>query len=143
MSALDSVYWLAVDFSRDATIGIDGRQSARAEWDTMQGAPSRIRLCSVTDVASGEALKVETHGLTVAVFNLDGEFHVTDDACTHGPGSLSEGFVDGDCVECNFHQGVFNIRTGAVVQPPCMVPIKTYVVTVSDGAVYIDAEAVD
>jgi len=104
----------------------------------MQGAPLRIRLCRAVDVASGTALKVETDGLTVAVFNLDGEFHVTDDACTHGPGSLSEGFVDGDCVECNFHQGVFNIRTGAVVQPPCMVPVRTYPAIVEDGAVYID-----
>ena len=104
----------------------------------MQGAPLRIRLCRAADVASGTALKVETDGLTVAVFNLDGEFHVTDDACTHGPGSLSEGFVDGDCVECNFHQGVFNIRTGAVVQPPCMVPVRTYPAIVEDGAVYID-----
>ena len=104
----------------------------------MPRAPVRIRLCGVADVASGASLKVETHGLTVAVFNLDGEFHVTDDHCTHGPGSLSEGFIDGDCVECNFHQGVFNIRTGAVVQPPCMVPVKTYPATVIDGAVYID-----
>jgi len=136
--ARDSVYWLAVDVSGDATIGIAGRQSGQQERDTMQDAPSRIRLCSVTDVASGEALKVETQGLTVAVFNLDGEFHVTDDHCTHGPGSLSEGFIDGDCVECNFHQGVFNIRTGAVVQPPCIVPVRTYPATVEDGVVYID-----
>ena len=63
----------------------------------------------------GEVLKVETHGLTLAVFNLDGTFYVTDDACTHGPGSLSEGFIDGDNIECNFHQGSFNIRTGEVV----------------------------
>jgi nitrite reductase/ring-hydroxylating ferredoxin subunit len=134
---------LAVDFSGDATIGIDGRQRAGAAPDTNQGGPSRIRLCSVADVAGGEALKVETHGLTLAVFNLDGEFHVTDDQCTHGPGSLSEGFIDGDCVECNFHQGVFNIRTGAVVQPPCIVPIKTYPVTVDAGSVYIDPAPAD
>jgi nitrite reductase/ring-hydroxylating ferredoxin subunit len=104
----------------------------------MQGAPSRIRLCSVSEVGTGAVLKVETHGLTLAVFNLDGGFYVTDDACTHGPGSLSEGFVDGDCVECNFHQGVFNIRTGAVVQPPCIVPARTYPAAVEDGEVYID-----
>ena len=104
----------------------------------MDDAPPRIRVCSVTDVAPGNSLRVETHGLTLAVFNLDGEFYVTDDHCTHGPGSLSEGFIDGDCVECNFHQGVFNIRTGEVVQPPCMVPVKTYPATVADGAVYID-----
>src|SRR5262245_43926495 len=106
----------------------------------MQGAALRIRLCGVGDVAVGEAIKVETHGLTLAVFNLDGTFCVTDDHCTHGPGSLSEGFVDGDCVECNFHQGVFNIRTGEVVQPPCIVPVKTYAVSVANGAVWIDAE---
>jgi biphenyl 2,3-dioxygenase ferredoxin subunit len=100
----------------------------------------RIRVCGAADVGVGEALKVETHGLVLAVFNLDGEFHVTDDHCTHGPGSLSEGFIDGDCVECNFHQGVFNIRTGAVVAPPCIVPVKTYPAAVEDGEVYIDYE---
>ena len=104
----------------------------------MQRTPVRIRLCDVSEVGRGEARKVETHGLVLAVFNLDGSFHVTDDACTHGPGSLSEGFIDGDCVECNFHQGVFNIRTGEVVQPPCVVPVQTYPVTVEDGAVFVD-----
>jgi nitrite reductase/ring-hydroxylating ferredoxin subunit len=99
---------------------------------------TRIRLCSVDDVAPGEVRKVETGDLAVAVFNLDGTYYVTDDACTHGPGSLSEGCIEGDIVECNFHQGAFNIRTGEVVLPPCMIPIKTYPASVSDGAVYIE-----
>jgi biphenyl 2,3-dioxygenase ferredoxin subunit len=98
----------------------------------------RIELCKAQDVGVGEVRKVEAGGLTVAVYNLDGEFYVTDDACTHGPGSLSEGFVDGDLIECNFHQGVFNIRTGEVVQPPCMVPVKTYKTVVEDGRVFIE-----
>lgn len=104
----------------------------------MSAAPSRIELCKVDDVAVGEALKVETAGLTLAVFNADGTFHVTDDACTHGPGSLSEGFLDGEIVECNFHQGGFNVRTGEVALPPCMVPVKTYKTVVENGVVYIE-----
>jgi nitrite reductase/ring-hydroxylating ferredoxin subunit len=100
---------------------------------------SRIDLCSTADVAPGGALKVETAGLSLAVFNLDGEFYVTDDACTHGPGMLSEGFIEGDVVECNFHNGQFNIKTGAVVAPPCMVPIKTYKTMVENGRVLIEA----
>jgi biphenyl 2,3-dioxygenase ferredoxin component len=100
--------------------------------------PSRIELCKVEEVAAGEVRKVEAGGLTVAVYNLDGEFCVTDDACTHGPGSLSEGFVDGDLIECNFHQGVFNIRTGECVRPPCMVPVKTYKTVVESGRVYVE-----
>jgi nitrite reductase/ring-hydroxylating ferredoxin subunit len=100
--------------------------------------PTRIELCSTSDVEIGAALRVEKDDLTLAVFNLDGEFFVIDDACTHGPGSLSEGYVEGDVVECNFHNGQFNIKTGEVVSPPCMVPVKTYRAIVDDGKVFIE-----
>ena len=98
----------------------------------------RIELCGVGDVEVGAALRVAAGPLVLAVFNVDGAFYVTDDACTHGPGSLSEGFVDGHVVECNFHGGQFNVRTGEVVGPPCMVPVKTYPVVVVDGTVFIE-----
>lgn len=107
---------------------------------TSSDTPSTtIDLCSTADVPVGTALKVEleNEGLTVAVFNVDGEFHVLDDMCSHGPGSLSEGYIEGDVVECNFHNGQFNIRTGEVVLPPCMVAMKPYRVTVENGRVAI------
>ena len=46
---------------------------------------TKIELCSVDEVAEGEAKRVETNGLQLAVFNLNGQFYVTDDLCTHGP----------------------------------------------------------
>ena len=101
-------------------------------------ATKRIELCSAGEVAPGATLRVETEGLTLAVFNVGGEFFVTDDLCTHGPGSLSEGYLEDDVIECNFHNGQFNVRTGEVVSPPCMVPIKTYPVLVVDGKVTIE-----
>jgi nitrite reductase/ring-hydroxylating ferredoxin subunit len=104
----------------------------------MSAAAKRLELCHAADVAPGTALKVEIEDLALAVFNVDGAFYVTDDACTHGPGSLSEGYVDGDVVECNFHGGQFNIRTGEIVSPPCMVPVKTYPAAVIDGKVTIE-----
>ena len=102
--------------------------------------PTRVELCKADQVAAGTALRVEAGGLTVAVFNVDGQFYVTDDACTHGPGSLSEGFIDGDVVECNFHNGQFDIKTGEIVSPPCMIPVKTYPASVEGGAVFIDVD---
>ncbi len=102
--------------------------------------PNRIDLCSAAEVAPGTALKVETRELALAVFNVGGEFFVTDDMCTHGPGSLSEGYIEGDVVECNFHNGQFNIKTGAVVGPPCMVPVKTYKTLVENGRVLIEVD---
>jgi biphenyl 2,3-dioxygenase ferredoxin component len=99
---------------------------------------TKIELCSVAEVEPGNALRVERGELTLAVFNVEGEFFVTDDACTHGPGSLSEGYIEGDVVECNFHNGQFNIKTGEVVAPPCMVPVKTYRTLVEDGKLFIE-----
>ena len=104
----------------------------------MSAVPARMKVCMTGELAPGEALKVELAGLTLAVFNVDGSFYVTDDACTHGPGSLSEGFLDGEVIECNFHQGCFNVRTGEVVTPPCVVPVKTYTTVIEDDAVYVE-----
>jgi nitrite reductase/ring-hydroxylating ferredoxin subunit len=102
--------------------------------------PTRLELCNTDDIAAGTAKRVEAGDLVLAVYNLDGEFYVTDDACTHGPGSLSEGYIDGDLIECNFHNGMFNIKTGEVEMPPCMIPVKTYPVTVEGGKVFIEAD---
>jgi nitrite reductase/ring-hydroxylating ferredoxin subunit len=99
---------------------------------------TRIELCNAQEVAAGEAKRVEVAGLELAVYNIEGQFYVTDDACTHGPGLLHEGYIDGDVVECNFHNGAFNIRTGEVVAPPCMIPVKTYPAIVEDGKVFIE-----
>ena len=96
-----------------------------------------LQLCSTDEVPEGAAIKVERDGLILAVFHLGERYYVTDDACTHGPGSLSEGEIDGEVVECNFHNGAFHIPTGRVEAPPCMVPLRTYVVSVVDGHVCI------
>jgi nitrite reductase/ring-hydroxylating ferredoxin subunit len=101
----------------------------------------RIALCKTDEVAPGTAKKVETEGLSLAVFNLNGQFFVMDDLCSHGPGSLSEGYIEGDEIECDFHNGRFNIKTGEVTSPPCMIPQKVYPAIVENGTVSIDIEA--
>jgi nitrite reductase/ring-hydroxylating ferredoxin subunit len=107
----------------------------------MSSTATPLALCSTRDVPEGGALKVERDGLILAVFNLGGRFFVTDDTCTHGPGSLSEGEIDGEVVECNFHNGAFHIPTGRIEAPPCMVPLRTYKVSVVEDQVCIDPNA--
>ncbi len=76
-----------------------------------------IELCLRSEVPEDDVIKVETEGLELAVYQVEGEFFVTDDHCTHGPGSLSEGLLDGHIIECDFHGGKFDIRDGAVAAP--------------------------
>ena len=104
----------------------------------MSESASRLDLCSVEDVQSDWPLRVEAGSLTLAVYLVDGEIYVTDDACTHGPGSLSEGYLDGHIIECDFHNGAFDIRSGEVVAPPCMIPLKTYKAVTENGRVIIE-----
>ena len=107
------------------------------EETTLPG--TRLRpLCAVAAVAPDAPLKVSAEGEDYAVFNVDGRLYVTQDACTHGPGSLSEGFVENGEIECPFHQGRFSLETGRPTAPPCTDAIRTWTVQVIDGQVCID-----
>lgn len=99
-----------------------------------------INACAVTDLESGEALRLDTSP-PIAVFNVDGEFFATSDTCTHGQSSLSEGYVEDDCsVECIAHMARFDLRTGAVLAPPATLPIAVYDTEVRDGRVFVDGD---
>ena len=97
----------------------------------------KIKVCSVDEITSGEALQVELEERPpLAVYNLEGDFYVTDDTCTHGDASLAEGDIEGDEIVCPFHLGRFDIRTGEVTAAPCSEPIQTYPVEIEDGNVF-------
>ena len=106
----------------------------------MTAANRLLALCHTADVPDDEGLQVTIDDFVVAVFKVGDRYYVINEHCTHGPGLLSEGDVDGEIVECNFHHGAFNIRTGQVVAPPCTVPIRTYHAEVREGQIYIDPD---
>jgi nitrite reductase/ring-hydroxylating ferredoxin subunit len=95
-------------------------------------------LCAAADVEDGTPVRVETHDTAFAVFRVGDRHYVTQDACTHGPGSLTEGFVDGEEIECPFHQGRFHIPTGRPSAPPCTVSLRVWEAHLIDGQVCID-----
>ncbi len=96
-----------------------------------------IPLCPVREIPPGTARKVAlADGRVVAVFNVDNQWYVTDDMCTHGAASLSEeGELHGHVVECGWHFGAFDVRTGAAVAAPCTTPLRTYPVEIRDAMV--------
>jgi nitrite reductase/ring-hydroxylating ferredoxin subunit len=100
-----------------------------------------LRLCPVDAVAEGEALRVDIDGRPpLAVYNVDGTFYVSDDTCSHGEASLSEGMVSDGRIECPWHTGSFCLKTGEALTSPADTPIRVYPVTLKDGAVFITPE---
>ena len=98
-----------------------------------------VPLCAEDGVWEGAIRQVVlADGRKLALFNLGGEILATDDTCTHGAASLSEdGSVDGAQVECSWHNGRFDIRSGQACAMPCAEPLKTWPLKVVDGQVFL------
>ena len=100
------------------------------------------KVCDFSEVPEGDALKVERNGAEIAIFNVDGELFATQDRCTHGDWSLSEGgYLEGDEVECSLHMGRFCVRSGKVKSAPACEPLKIYSLKVAEGEVFLDFES--
>lgn len=97
------------------------------------------RACAVSDLEQDSALRVELDGVPIAVVkDSHGEIHAIGDTCTHGNISLSEGFVEGDTLECWAHGSAFSLRTGMPQNLPAYEPVPVYVVVIDGDDVLID-----
>ena len=95
------------------------------------------------DVAALEPYGVAgavTNGQRLAIYAVEGECFATSDICTHGQASLSEGYLDGNLIECPLHQGLFYVRTGKPAGEPVTEPVRTFPTKVEDGVVYVEVE---
>jgi ethylbenzene dioxygenase ferredoxin component len=103
-----------------------------------------VRLCRWSAVLEGIPLRVAGPGLRqLAVFRIGEEVYVTDAACTHGRAWLTEGAQQGHRVQCPLHGGVFDVRTGAGVSPPCTVALRTYTARVEADFVTLATESAE
>lgn len=97
------------------------------------------RICSVDELETNQPVKVVIGEVPIAlVKDAAGEVFAIGDTCTHGEISLSEGFVEGDRLECWAHGSQFSLRTGAPLNLPAFEPVPVYQVDLIDGAIYID-----
>lgn len=71
----------------------------------------------------------------LALYLVEDEVFATADLCTHGGARLSEGYLEGYLIECPLHQGLFDIRTGAVVGLPCKRAVRTFPVRLEGDAI--------
>ena len=97
------------------------------------------RVCALSDLVQDEARRVEVDGVAIAVvLDSNGEVHAIGDVCTHGDISLSEGFVDGESLECWAHGSAFSLRTGKPLNLPAYEPVPVFAVTIDGDDVLID-----
>ena len=98
-----------------------------------------IRICAEDELGQDQALRVDIDDLSIAIVkDSAGVVHAIGDTCTHGDISLSEGFVEGDTLECWAHGSKFSLQTGKPLSLPAYEPVPVYRVSIVDGDIYID-----
>ena len=95
------------------------------------------KVATTSDLDEDEAMQIVVEGKEIALINLGGELFALDDICTHAYASMSDGYIEGDCIECPLHGAQFDIKTGKAVTPPATEDLASYGVKVEDGDVYV------
>jgi nitrite reductase/ring-hydroxylating ferredoxin subunit len=98
-------------------------------------------IAAESDVPPGEMLASEIGGVSLVVYNVDGAFFATDNICTHAYALLSDGWLDGDIIECPLHGGQFNVRTGKALGDPVTCDLRRFPTRVSDGRIEVQVPA--
>ncbi|MGO3889944.1 MAG: non-heme iron oxygenase ferredoxin subunit [Paenalcaligenes sp.] len=99
-----------------------------------------LEVATTADIAATytNTLRVEYEGAAVCLYLLeDGSVHASQDLCTHGNASLSEGYIENGAIECPLHQGTFDILTGEALTAPCKLPLRVYHVKVEEDRIYL------
>ncbi len=98
-----------------------------------------LDVASTTELTPGTRRVIDVDGISVAVFNLGGEYFAIKDECPHDGGVLADGELEGDVIVCPRHGARFSVRTGAVLGPPAYEDVRTLPVRILDGKVQVMA----
>lgn len=96
-----------------------------------------IPIAKVGEVAPSDVRRCQVRDRCIALFNLKGQIYATADICTHAHAHLSDGYIDGDTVECPLHQGVFHIPTGRAMSPPVTENLAIYPVRIEGNDILV------
>ena len=95
---------------------------------------------SVVEIAPERVAVYRIGDHDVAVCNVNGQFYAIDDLCTHDGGSLDQGQLEGDEIECPRHGARFNVTTGEAIQLPAFEPVETHEVRVEGETLQVGVE---
>lgn len=108
----------------------------------MSDGANWVRLAAVKQIGKGEMFGASVGKRRIAIYHLeDDSWHATDNICSHAFAMLTEGFLDGDEVECPLHAGKFNVRNGKGLCAPIDGDIASFKVRIDGADVLVDLPA--
>jgi apoptosis-inducing factor 3 len=116
-----------------ADTAADGpQQRADGAWD----------VCPAEAVSAGGMLGIAIGERKILLARSDDQLVALDGFCPHAGAPLAEGARCGDRVICPWHKASFDLRSGALIEPPAVDPLPRYPVRVENGRVLVSLEPV-
>jgi 3-phenylpropionate/trans-cinnamate dioxygenase ferredoxin component len=78
------------------------------------------------EVTEDTPLAASINGRAIGVYQLDGKYYALEDVCPHAEALLSQGFVEGEEIECPLHGARFHIPTGKCTKEPAERDLACY-----------------
>lgn len=100
-----------------------------------------IPLVELSALSYGSGRRVRAAGLDLAVFRIGNAVYAIDDSCPHAGASLCGGRLQGRKIYCRVHGLGFDLMEGDPQGAPSL-PIRRYPLSIIDGVVMLDQQAV-
>jgi NADPH-dependent 2,4-dienoyl-CoA reductase/sulfur reductase-like enzyme/nitrite reductase/ring-hydroxylating ferredoxin subunit len=95
-----------------------------------------------TAVPPGGMIGIDIREQKVLVVRSGERILAFDGYCPHAGAPLAEGVRCGDHVICPWHKASFDLRSGALVEPPAVDPLPRYPARVEDGRVLVSLQPI-
>ncbi len=131
-AALGAGGWLGGDLAFARGVGVNETtfEDAPEDWTPALDASMLVE---------DRPVRATAGDLVLVLVKRDGTVHALADRCAHRGGSLAEGELTEDCIECPLHGARYRLSDGSVRRGPTAYPQPVYEARVSDGRVEVRA----
>jgi nitrite reductase/ring-hydroxylating ferredoxin subunit len=96
-----------------------------------------LKVGAAEEVPEGEMKGWVVNGVKVGVANVDGEYFAFHDCCTHQQYTLTDSFLMGHRLTCDWHGASFDLTTGEVKALPATRDLPMFPIEVREGELWV------
>jgi nitrite reductase/ring-hydroxylating ferredoxin subunit/uncharacterized membrane protein len=94
-------------------------------------------IMSETDLPESQPRRIDVEGAPVLLYRYGGTVYAIGAVCAHAGAPLEEGTFDDRCVQCPWHDSVYDLRDGSVVHGPSTFSQPAYRARILNGQIEI------
>ena len=91
-----------------------------------------------SELREGAMTALDLRGTHLLLAKIGGNVSALSGTCTHEDADLGLGFVIEDRIVCPLHLSQFDLKTGEVLNPPAVEPLKRFNVKIEDGTIFVE-----